>query len=122
MWGFQCLHYAVSESSGYLNVKVLNKTKRAGRIGVRTVLMTDGAKPEKDFDPVDEILDFGDQDFKLVKITIHDDDQWDPDKEFKVELYDPTTSKKLSHSDTHTLVTIIDDDKPGFLSFEAKRA
>lgn len=50
-----------------------------------------------------------------------DDDDWNPDKELALELYDPETKFKLTHKDTRTIVTIIDDDKPGFLSFNEKK-
>lgn len=49
-----------------------------------------------------------------------DDDAWEPDENFYVELYDPKTDAKLPGEDTKTTVTIIDDDKPGNLTF-AKR-
>jgi len=35
-FGFRCLHYIVSESSGALTVIVLNKAKKAGKVGIRT--------------------------------------------------------------------------------------
>jgi len=120
-YGFFCLHYTVSESSGYLKIKIHNKKKHPGRIGVRTIDVPEGAKPEKDYDPIDEIIEFKNNEFSTVQIVIHDDDQWDPDKEFVVELYNPVTRERLTHKDTHTLVTIIDDDKPGFLAFDQKK-
>lgn len=73
-FGFQCLHYAVSESSQFLNVKILNKMKKPSRVGIRTVEIEDGAKSGKDFDPVDEVMEFVKEDFKLMQITIKDDD------------------------------------------------
>lgn len=88
---------------------------------MRTVELPDGAKAGKDFAAVDQVLDLHGQEILDVRIEIHDDDQWDPDKEFKVELFDPDTGARLSHLDTQTLVTIIDDDKPGFLAFEGKK-
>ena len=36
-------------------------------------------------------------------------------------LYDPSTGNDLPQKDTKVLVTIIDDDKPGFLAFQEKR-
>lgn len=35
-FGFSCLHYSVSEAAGALRIKILNHTKRAGVVHVRT--------------------------------------------------------------------------------------
>lgn len=35
-FGFSCLHYSVSEAADKLRIKILNKTKRAGIVHVRT--------------------------------------------------------------------------------------
>jgi solute carrier family 8 (sodium/calcium exchanger) len=56
------------------------------------------------------------------KITIHviDDNQWEPDETFFVKLSLPEgeeTRAKLG-SKTVALVTIINDDEPGFIEFE----
>lgn len=84
---------AVSESSGFIRIKIHNKTKAKGaKIGVRTVESAGGAQPGKDYGPIDKILTFenGDE-WDEVEIPIIDDEQWEPDKEFRVELYDPET-------------------------------
>ena len=52
-----------------------------------------------------------------IPIKIVNDDNWEPDENFYVELYDPKTEEKLPGEDTKTTITIIDDDKPGNLSF-----
>ena len=58
-FGFNCLNFAVSESSGFIKIKIHNKGLTLGaRIGVRTIVLPDGALPEKDFDPIDEIIEF----------------------------------------------------------------
>lgn len=49
---------------------------------------------------------------------INDDDNWEPDEDFHVQLKDPDTGDNLKGKDTRTRVTIIDDDKPGQISFE----
>ena len=50
-FGFKCLHYSVSEGSGFIEVVILNKTKKAGKIGARTV---DGdAKDGEDYNGID---------------------------------------------------------------------
>ena len=95
-FGFNCLNFAVSESSGYISIKVQNKKKSVSQVGVRTVNLVDGALPEKDFTPVDYIIKFDHNDQSEVQIKIIDDEQWEPDKEFAVELYDPETGLCLS--------------------------
>ena len=50
-FGFSCLHYSVSEAAGTLRIKILNKTKAAGEVHVKTV---DGdAKAGDDFHAID---------------------------------------------------------------------
>lgn len=46
-----------------------------------------------------------------------DNDEWEPDEEFSVELYDPRTGYAIKGKDVKCSVTIIDDDNPGILSF-----
>lgn len=118
-FGFVCLHYSVSEGAGYIEIIILNKTRAEGSIGVKTV---DGdAIAGDDYESVDEILKFnkGDSEGK-IRVTINDDDNWEPDEDFYVVLYDPEDSSKeqLQGEDTKCTVTIIDDDKPGTLSFQ----
>jgi hypothetical protein len=57
------------------------------------------------------------QEETFVEIEIIDDDQWEPDEDFLIELYDPDTKMRLVGADTQCRVTIIDDDEPGVLSF-----
>lgn len=69
---------------------------------------------------LDEIIDFTGKKVAEVQVTIFDDDQWEPDEDFYVELHDPVTHTKLPGADTRTTVTILDDDKPGVLAFKQK--
>jgi len=56
---------------------------------------------------------------KTVKINIHDDDCYEPNKNFYVQLFDgDDTTKMLEGTDTRTRITIIDDDKPGVFFFD----
>ena len=48
-----------------------------------------------------------------VDVGIMDDDNWEPDEDFFVQLYNVDTGEELQGQDTKTRVTIIDDDKPG---------
>ena len=51
-----------------------------------------------------------------------DDDGWEPDEDFYVELYEKASGERLYGADAVTRVTILDDDKPGMLVFEEKKA
>jgi solute carrier family 8 (sodium/calcium exchanger) len=52
-------------------------------------------------------------------IAIKDDEGWEPDEDFFVYLYDinDVEKKQLFGDNTRTKVTILDDDKPGIISF-----
>lgn len=77
------------------------------------------AEAGKDFDVVDEIITFGKGDTsKSIAVKIYDDDNWEPDEDFLIQLVDIETGEKLNGMDTETRVTIIDDDKPGQIAFE----
>ena len=53
-------------------------------------------------------------------MKIHDNDEWQPDLIFYIELYDPDSKDLDAYEeyDTKTKITIIDDDFPGTLGFE----
>tara|TARA_B110000285_G_scaffold233794_1_gene308683 strand:- start:1633 stop:1950 length:318 start_codon:yes stop_codon:yes gene_type:complete len=61
-FGFQCLHYSVSEAAGKLSIPILNKTKNACTVRVRTLGNTDTdeatATPDEDYVSVDVQLVF----------------------------------------------------------------
>jgi solute carrier family 8 (sodium/calcium exchanger) len=56
----------------------------------------------------------------MVEIEIIDDDEWEPDEDFFVQLYHPGTDNELTGKDTRTKITIIDDDRPGMIVFKEK--
>jgi len=55
-FGFQCLHYSVSEGAGVLRVKILNRNGKKKNIGVRTI-DAEACSP-KDYGAVDEVIEF----------------------------------------------------------------
>ena len=82
---------------------------------------------------------------KVIQVPIVDDDEWEPDLDFFVELYDPTKTPsspqyhgepidgqatfteskvieksidKLEGDDTQCKITILDEDFPGCIGFE----
>lgn len=116
-WGFTCLHYSVSEASGSLKIAVINKKRIAGR--VRVVTEDKEAIAGDDYDAVDEVLTFTENQYKqFIEVGIKDDDNWEPDEDFFVQLRDADTGDNLKEKDCRTRVTIIDDDKPGQIGFE----
>lgn len=86
-------------------------------IAVRSI---DGTgKAGKDFQKIDRSLKFKkEQDEIQFQVKVLDNDFWEPDKEFLLELYDNRTGYSLKAKDTQCMVTIMDDDNPGILSFE----
>jgi hypothetical protein len=52
-----------------------------------------------------------------VAIAIVDDPDVEPDEDFHVLLLDEQTSQPLPGCDTKAVVTIVDNDDPGYLGF-----
>lgn len=90
-------------------------------IGVRT--RDDTAVSPKDYQEVSTELRFGMRDTeKKIRIPIVDDEEWNPDLEFWVELFNPNLTEQgvddlLSGDDTRCKVTILDEDFPGIIQF-----
>ena len=119
-FGFKCLHYSVSEASGSIQIHVLNKKGVAGAVRVCTI--DQEAKAGDDYEEVKETLEFkAGERTKFITVKIRDDDNWEPDEDFYVQLYDPATMEELQGQDCRTRVTIIDDDKPGQIAFEESK-
>jgi hypothetical protein len=57
---------------------------------------------------------------QIVKVPIIDNDDWEPDLDFLVELYelDHPNANRLAGDDTLCRVTILDEDTPGSFGFE----
>jgi len=53
-------------------------------------------------------------------VPIVDDEEWNQDLDFAIELYDPSTEESdiLTGDDTRCTVTILDEDFPGIITFE----
>ena len=57
----------------------------------------------------------------FAELPIIDDENWEPDKDFKVVLCDSAVEvKALEGDDTTTIVTIIDNDNPGTIGFKER--
>lgn len=64
----------------------------------------------------------GEKEIELkFNVPIIDDEEWEPDLDFAIELYDPSNEEQnvLPGEDTKCIVTILDEDFPGTLGFEA---
>lgn len=70
----------------------------------------------RDFIGVDNVITFmkGETN-KSIPIKINKVEGWQPDENFYIELYDPSSGARLPGDNTRTIITIIDDDKPGNL-------
>lgn len=89
--GFKCLHYSVTESNGTVDIVITKKENtREFTFGVRT---RDGeAIAGKDYEAYDELIKLGAQEVEYrIQIPIIDNDEWEPDLDFFVELYDART-------------------------------
>lgn len=115
-YGFKCLHYSVSEASGSIKIAVVKKKPGPGRVRVATIDAE--AKAGEDFKAVDEVLNFKSDGTQFISVEIFDDENWEPDEDFFVQMFDPESNAELVGQDCKTRVTIIDDDKPGQICFE----
>jgi solute carrier family 8 (sodium/calcium exchanger) len=93
-FGFKCLHYSVSEASGSIQIHVHNKKGMASSVRVCTIDAE--AKAGDDYEEVKQTLEFKSGEFvKFISVKIRDDDNWEPDEDFYVQLYNPNTMEEL---------------------------
>ena len=122
-YGFKCLHYSVSERAEVVVVTVVRKNPAAPEeVGVRTV--DDTAKAPDHYTRTARVLRFrGPETTQTFAVPIVNDEEWNPDMDFLIELYDPRlidaddAKSRLPGSDTRCKVTILDEDKPGRIGF-----
>lgn len=53
--------------------------------------MDDQAKAGEDYQELIEVLNFKGEEFKVIEVKINDDENWEPDEDFYVQLYEPET-------------------------------
>lgn len=122
--GFKCLHYSVTESNGTVEITIVKKAANQElTFGIRTV--PDTAVPTKDYTHVNKIITMPSREKELkIYVPIVNDDEWEPDLDFFVELYDPNGVEvngeppRYNGEDTRCKVTILDEDFPGTIGFE----
>lgn len=86
---------------------------------MRTV--DDAAKAPGDFEAKNELITMkAHEKERKIQINIVDDDQWEPDKDFKVQLLDEVDQEVLPGADTECIITILDEDKPGNIGFKER--
>jgi len=113
--GFKSLHYSVAEASQWVTVHVKNYTTKDITLGIRT--KDDTAVAPDDYEAIDEKITVKAENIHAQKIVIKNDEGWEPDEDFFVELYDPETKEIYNGDNASTKITILDDDKPGVLQF-----
>jgi len=119
---FRSPSYAVAEGAGFVELVVLRQgpANFECRVGYAT---KDGtANADEDYVPVrDGLLTFASGERqKTLKITIVDDNQWEPDETFTVHLsapWAPSGQRAILGAVTASEVTILNDDNPGHFSF-----
>lgn len=80
------------------------------------------AKAEEDYVAIDDKIEFQPgQKSAYVDIEIKDDEGWEPDEDFFVQIYD-MTGMQLSGKDSRCKITILDDDKPGQICFKEDKS
>ena len=123
MLGFRCTHYSVTESSGHVVLTVEKRVPNNMTFYVRT--RNDTAKAPNDYEHLETAVTMSaDESEHQLRIKVIDDNIWEPDKDFFVEIfYDKNaaeTGVRLPGDDTICTVTILDEDHPGQLTFEHK--
>lgn len=67
----------------------MNKKRGNNSVLVKTV--DDQAKAGEDYQELIEVLNFKGEEFKVIEVKINDDENWEPDEDFYVQLYEPET-------------------------------
>ena len=79
------MKYEVSECNGYVSITIAKRVDKEMTVWVRT--LDDTAKAPKDYEPKNELITMKEhEDERVYKIKIHDDEDYQPDKDFKVQL------------------------------------
>lgn len=116
---FRSLKHAVMESVGVLEVTIVRSGNLNNTVQCRVVSRDGTATVVEDYGQVDQTIVFGPQATEQkVSVSIVDDDQYEPDEEFYLDLIDASEKSKISTCAKTCTIEIIDDDTPGALSFE----
>lgn len=107
--GFKCTHYSVTESSGFVEITIVKKIAEDLMFYVRTV--DDTAKAPEDYGKMEELITMRKNEKEhTLKVKIEDDNIWEPDKDFFVEICADEKGERMEGDDTRCTVTILDED------------
>ena len=116
--GFKSTMYSVTESSGYIEITIIKKVAEDMAFMVKTV--DDTATAPDDYEALERIVTMSKNEKEhKIQIAIVDDDIWEPDKDFLVQICNEEGVRKEG-SDTQCKVTILDEDNPGVIGFETR--
>jgi len=122
--GFENIKEECEESCGSKTIKIV----RSGDTEACSVQYdtSDGdANSKDDYVAASGVLDFPEGcNEKEIKLIIHDDDEWAPDKHFYVRLFNATCAggKTMNINNATCQVTILNDDDPGTIAFDKATA
>lgn len=110
------MHYSVTESSGFVEITVVKKVSEDMVFWVQT---RDGsATAPEDYETVAQLETMQrNEKEKVIRVKVINDDIWEPDKDFHVDLCSEVSKERLEGGDTSTTVTILDEDNPGIIAF-----
>ena len=118
-FGFKHTKYEVSESNKTVDITIIKKVEQD--VNVRIMTVDDTAKAPKDYTARDFTITLkANEKERVISIEISNDAEWEPDKDFKVQLVDEKTGRKHAGADTECTVTILDDESPGVLGFSER--
>jgi solute carrier family 8 (sodium/calcium exchanger) len=128
--GFECLQYACLESARVGKFKVVRTgppeaLANCGKVTVKYKTIEGTASKGTDFQEVldGEVSFEQDEMEKEIRIEIMNDNAYEEDEDFYLELHDPKCAESkfnaaLEHGHEKAQMTIIDDDLPGKIRFK----
>ncbi|XP_045175508.1 sodium/calcium exchanger 1-like isoform X3 [Mercenaria mercenaria] len=94
---FEDKELRVSEAIGEVNIKVMRSSGARGTVKVPYFTKDGSAKGGKDYEPVQSELIFtNDETEKYISIRIYDDEEYEKNEEFFVELGEPSLTRRGS--------------------------
>jgi len=128
--GHACEKYAVLENCGKAKVTLFRAGDLDTKASVKWSTKDGTAKAPGDYEQVDNAIATFDkgQDTVVIEIVINDDDAFEGDESFFINLTEPSVEDPSTHAvylaNDHSSaeLTIIDDDLPGDLRFKTETA
>jgi Leucine-rich repeat (LRR) protein/ribosomal protein L35AE/L33A len=116
---FSSATYSVDEDGVSVEITVERVDASDGAISVECISFDESATGGDDYSAVFETLNWGDGDAsdKTFTVDINDDTIFEGDETFGLTLFEATGGATIGEPST-TVVTIIDDEKPGTLQFK----